>query len=272
MNEAIAHPPAWRFSPSVVIGSLCLITYIAVFYGIAQASGIDYGEWFANVNNAIYSALIPLVAGSVLLIAFQVLSRWNAVWRDPVRLPTNRLHATLMYLFVVTIVLRLVFIRWGEVPAELLLVVIAVGIGVGFAEEMALRGVFLRGMRTKGRSEGTAVLWTCIAFGLLHIPNIFLGVGVLGIGQLVLAALTGFVLYLFRRRFAWIVPAMIAHGIWDISVFLSKDYLSPTMNTIALALSAVIQVLALIALVQFVRSEREPAVSTIQKVVQNSHC
>jgi len=257
-DEAIVPTPPCRFTPSVAIGTLCLIAYIAVFYGIAQASGIDYGEWFANANNAIHSALIPLVAGSVLLIAFLVLSRWNVVWRDPVRLPTNRLHAALMILFVGTIVLRLVFIKWGEVPIDLLLVAIGVGIGVGFAEEMALRGVFLRGMRTNGRNEGRAVLWTCVAFGLLHIPNIFLGTGLLGIGQLVLAALSGFVLYLFRRRFAWIVPAMIAHGIWDISVFLSKDYLSQTMNTITLALTLTSQLLALIALVQFVRSEREP--------------
>ena len=262
-NEAIVPTHPWRFSPSVAIGTLCLIAYIAVFYGIAQASGIDYGEWFANANNAIHSALIPLVAGSLLLIAFLGWSRWNAVWRDPVRLPTNRLHATLIYLFVGTIVLRLVFINWGEVPTELLLVVIAVGIGVGFAEEMALRGVFLRGMRTNGRNEGRAVLWTTIAFGLLHIPNIFLGTGLFGIVQLLLAGLTGFVLYLFRRRFAWIVPAMIAHGIWDISVFLSKDYLSQTMNTITFALTAVIQLLAIIALVQFVRSEREAVNVTI---------
>ena len=262
-NEAIVPTHPWRFSPSVAIGTLCLIAYIAVFYGIAQASGIDYGEWFANANNAIHSALIPLVAGSLLLIAFLGWSRWNAVWRDPVRLPTNRLHATLIYLFVGTIVLRLVFIKWGEVPTELLLVVIAVGIGVGFAEEMALRGVFLRGMRTNSRSEGRAVLWTTIAFGLLHIPNIFLGTGLFGIVQLLLAGLTGFVLYLFRRRFAWIVPAMIAHGIWDISVFLSKDYLSQTMNTITLALTAVIQLLAIIALVRFVRSEREAVNVTI---------
>ena len=262
-NEAIVPTHPWRFSPSVAIGTLCLIAYIAVFYGIAQASGIDYGEWFVNANNAIHSALIPLVAGSLLLIAFLLLSRWNAVWRDPVRLPTNRLHATLIYLFVGTIVLRLVFIKWGEVPTELLLVVIGVGIGVGFAEEMALRGVFLRGMRTNGRSEGRAVLWTTIAFGLLHIPNIFLGTGLFGIVQLLLAGLTGFVLYLFRRRFAWIVPAMIAHGIWDISVFLSKDYLSQTMNTITLALTAVIQLLAIIALVRFVRSEGEAVNVTI---------
>lgn len=258
--EILSKVPVPRVRPSVAAASLCLIGYIAVFYGMAQATGIDYQDWFASAANALRSALFPLIAGSALLLVFLAWSRWNAVWRDPYRLPTNRLHATLMLLFVATILLRLVSIQWGAVPTDLLLVVIGVGIGVGFAEEMALRGVFLRGMRSCGRCEGQAALWTCVAFGLLHIPNIFLGVGVLGIAQLVMAALTGFVLYLFRRRFARIVPAMIAHGVWDISVFLGKDYLPAAIATASLALTGVIQVLALVALLLFVRSETQPVV------------
>jgi membrane protease YdiL (CAAX protease family) len=246
------------FAPGVATGSICLIAYVAIFYGIAQASGIPYGEWFSNADNAIKSALIPLVAGSILLAFFLLALRWNAVWRDPIRLPTNRLHATLMGLFVAAIAMRLAFIRWADVPVEFLLVASAVAVGVGFAEEMALRGIFLRGMRTNGRSEGAAVLWTCIAFGLLHIPNIFLGTGLPGILQLVMAALTGFVLYLMRRRFGWIVPAMIAHGAWDFSAFLAQDYLSEAVNQATLALTMLIQLLALVALVQFVRTERQP--------------
>ena len=258
-HEIMPLAPVPRVRPSVAVATLCLIGYIAVFYGMAQASGIDYQDWFANASNALHSALVPLIAGSALLLTFMAWSRWNALWRDPFRLPTSGLHASLMLLFVATILLRLVFMQWGSVPIDLLLVVIGVGIGVGFAEEMALRGVFLRGMRSCGRNEGRAALWTCVAFGLLHIPNIFLGVGVLGIAQLPMAALTGFVLYLFRRRFAWIVPAMIAHGMWDISVFLSKDYLPAAIATASFALTGVIQLLALVALVLFVRNETKPA-------------
>lgn len=246
------------FAPSVALATIGLFAYIAIFYGIAQASGIAYGQWFATADNALHSALIPLLAGSGFLAMFMLVFRWNALWRDPVRLPTDRLQATLMLLFIGIIMLRLLFIRWQDVPTELLLVVLGVGTGVGFAEEMALRGIFLRGMRTNGRCEGRAVLWTCIAFGLLHVPNIFLGTGVLGISQLLLAALTGFILYLFRRRFAWIVPAMVAHGVWDISVFLSADYLSETLNTLTIALTFLMQILTLVALVQFVRRERDP--------------
>jgi uncharacterized protein len=245
-------------TPRVWIAVMVLLGYIAVFYGIAQSSGIPYGDWFESAENAIRSALIPLAVGSGFLILCLAVLRWSAMWRDPVRMPTNRLQVMLLLLFAGIILIRLLFTRWGDVPVDLLLVVLGVGVGVGFAEEMALRGIFLRGMRTNGRSEGRAVLWTCIAFGLLHIPNIFLGVGLLGISQLLLAALTGFVLYLFRRRFAWIVPAMLAHGIWDISVFLSADYLSETINSVTIALTFLLQILALVGLIQFVRKEREP--------------
>ncbi|MBP7370773.1 MAG: CPBP family intramembrane metalloprotease [Arenimonas sp.] len=244
-------------APSVALASIGLIVYIAIFYGIAYASGIPYGEWFTTAENAIHSALLPLLVGSLFLGLFLAVTRWNAIWRDPVRLPLSRLETTIIWLFAAIVLLRLLFIRWLDVPTDLLWVVLAVGVGVGFAEEMALRGVFLRGLRSNGRSEGKAVLWTCVAFGLLHIPNIFLGTGVLGISQLLLAALSGFILYLFRRRFAWIVPAMVAHGIWDISVFLSADYLSETMNTLTIALTFLMQILALVALVLFVRRERE---------------
>lgn len=247
-----------RWAASAPLAALCLIIYVAVFYGIAWSSGIPYGEWFASAENATRSALIPLAVGSGFLILCLAVLRWNAIWRDPVRLPTNRLQLMLLLLFAGIILIRLLFIRWSEVPVDLLLVVLGVGVGVGFAEEMALRGIFLRGMRTNGCSEGRAVLWTCIAFGLLHIPNIFLGTGVFGIAQLFLAALTGFILYLFRRRFAWIVPAMIAHGLWDISVFLSAKYLPETINNLTLGLTVLMQILALVALIQFVRREQAP--------------
>jgi uncharacterized protein len=263
-TKQTASPGSTRlFAPGVALATIGLIAYIAIFYGFAQASGIAYGEWFATAGNALHSALIPLLVGSGFLAMFMLAFQWNALWRDPVRLPTNRLQVFLLLLFTGIILIRLLFIRWQDVPTELLLVVLGVGVGVGFAEEMALRGIFLRGMRTHGRSEGRAVLWTCVAFGLLHIPNIFLGTGVLGISQLLLAALTGFILYLFRRRFAWIVPAMVAHGVWDISVFLSADYLSQTMNTLTIALTFLMQILALVALVQFVRREREPVMADV---------
>jgi membrane protease YdiL (CAAX protease family) len=82
-----------------------------------------------------------------------------------------------MAFFAASIVLRAFGIDWGTVDPALLLVVIASGVLVGFAEEMLFRGVFLRSMRTNGRTEAVAALWTAIAFGLFHLPNLLVGAG-----------------------------------------------------------------------------------------------
>jgi membrane protease YdiL (CAAX protease family) len=109
-------------------------------------------------------------------------------------------------LFAIVIAVRLGGIEWGDVQGRLLLAILAAGVLVGFAEEMMFRGIFLRGMRTDGRAEGWAVLWTAIAFGALHLPNVFLGTGLAGLAQFPLAAITGVTLYLFRRGFGSILP------------------------------------------------------------------
>ncbi|HEX3224001.1 MAG TPA: CPBP family intramembrane glutamic endopeptidase [Nocardioides sp.] len=61
------------------------------------------------------------------------------------------------------------------------LAIVAAGVLVGFAEEMVFRGIFLRAMRAGARPEGQAALWTAVAFGLFHLPNVFLGTGLLGL-------------------------------------------------------------------------------------------
>lgn len=88
-----------------------------------------------------------------------------------------------IYFFVASILVRVVGVDWGTVQAGLLLVVIASGVLVGFAEEMLFRGVFLRSLRTNGRTEAVAALWTAIAFGLFHLPNLLVGSGPTQLGQ-----------------------------------------------------------------------------------------
>lgn len=114
--------------------------------------------------------------------------------------------------------------------ARLLLVVIASGILVGFAEVTLFRGIFLRSMRTNG-PEAVAALWTAIAFGLFHLPNLLVGSAPTQLIQVVLAAISGVTLYTFRRYRGLILTAMIDHGIWDGSAFLAdsngRDWVGP---------------------------------------------
>lgn len=49
-----------------------------------------------------------------------------------------------MLAWMAMIAFRLVGIQWSAVPPDLLLAILAAGVGVGFAEELLFRGLFLR--------------------------------------------------------------------------------------------------------------------------------
>jgi hypothetical protein len=57
--------------------------------------------------------------------------------------------------FAVILAVRFVGLQYSDVPGDVLLAILAAGVLVGFAEEMLFREVFLRCMRTNGRTEGS---------------------------------------------------------------------------------------------------------------------
>ena len=206
------------------------------------------------------TAVVPLAVGNVLLLAFVWWARWDIFWRDPERLPMPRLGIVIVGLFVATVVVRLAGLTWADVPGDLLLAILATGVLVGLAEELLFRGIVLRCLRTGDRPESSAALWTALGFGLFHLPNIFMGTGAAGLSQIVLAALTGYALYLFRRWQGLLVVAMVAHGTWDISAFLVGDYGKDAAAGAALALNLVLAAACVVALVRSLRSDRDFAV------------
>lgn len=63
------------------------LVYSSLFLGIAASSGIKYADWLDTADNALRTAVIPLAAGSLLLLGFLAFARWDTVWKDPARLP-----------------------------------------------------------------------------------------------------------------------------------------------------------------------------------------
>lgn len=210
-----------RIRPSIWVALAVVLADVAWTTALMLSSGLAYADIGKSAGNVVRMALVPLAVGVVLLTAFLVFARWDHVWRDPVRLPTTPAMKVAMVVFVTAVVVRFAGAGWGRIPLDLLVAVLALGVLVGYVEEILFRGIFLRAMRQGGRSEARAVVWTAVAFGLFHLPNIVLGQGWLGLLQVVVATFTGAMLYAFRRQWAFILPAMIAHGLWDVSTFLT---------------------------------------------------
>jgi hypothetical protein len=257
MNTTFACAPR---RPSVAAAVTAVMLYIAVVNGIQLSAGVPYAEWFKTAGNAWRMAVLPLAAGSALLLVAVRAAGWSHLWRDPVRLQTPGVMRAALVFWWLAIAIRLAGVQWDTVPLNLLAAVIVSGVLVGFAEETLFRGIFLRGLRERGRPEASAALWAAAAFGLFHLPNVFMGAGWIGLFQVVLAALSGSLLYAFRRRYGTIWPAMVAHGAWDISTFLAGSAASPWLADATLPLLAIQIALGLAVCASLLRHDRQTRV------------
>jgi membrane protease YdiL (CAAX protease family) len=247
----------YRLRPTVWVGIAVVLAYVVLVFGLQLSSGLEYTEWTDTAEHGIRAAVIPLGAGVVLLVAFLAFARWDMVWRDPERLPMTRAMNVAIWFFVIAIVIRFALTDWGAVDVPLVLVIIGAGVLVGFAEEALFRGIVLRTLRTGGRDEARAALWTSVGFGLFHLPNLLVSGGEpLQLVQVAVAGITGVALYLFRRRWGFILPAMIAHGIWDMSSFLSATNDSLWAYSIGFVVMIGSVVVGIVALVSIWRKDQ----------------
>lgn len=258
---AAASSPTWRVAPSVPVAIGVFIAYVVVFIGLAFSAGIDYDDWFDTGGNAFRTAVIPLIGGSLVLIAFLLWARWDWVFKDPARLPMYGFLWVPLVIFVVGIVVHFAIADWANTPADLLLAIVAAGVLVGFTEETLFRGIILRSLRTNLRPEAWVMLISSVWFGFFHLTNLVVGSPVSGVLlQCILASSAGVVLYLFRRVRGLLLVGMIAHGLWDMSVFLP-----PPSGTIAIAnlsIQILVLITAVIAAIIMLRRDRRTAVTS----------
>lgn len=245
-----------RLSPGLAPALAVWVLYSILTFVIQSSSGIPYAEWFRTAANTWRTGVLSLAAGSVLLVGWVALTRWDHLWRDPRPLPVTGVMKVAMGVWIASIALRLGGIDWQAVPLDLLLPIVVSGVLVGFAEETLFRGFVLRALREGGRAESSAALWTAVGFGLFHLPNVLMGTGAVGVIQVFLAALSGSVLYVFRRHTGRLWPAMVAHGAWDISTFLAGGYALPWLNALTLPMLGLSVILGIAVLVSILRGDR----------------
>ncbi|HEX5924919.1 MAG TPA: CPBP family intramembrane glutamic endopeptidase [Baekduia sp.] len=69
-------------------------------------------------------------------------------------------------------------------------------------------------------TEGRVALWSSLVFGLVHVSNA-IGQGPQAFAQAAIVSTSGYFFYLGRRAGGTILLPMLAHGLWDFSIFSS---------------------------------------------------
>ena len=196
------------------------IAYVLVFQGLTLVAGTSFDERFSSGSNAFRGAVIPLLGAGLVLILFLLWARWDFVFKDPERLPMRPVLWVPVVLYTLAIVVQFAVADWSK-ASDRLLAVVAAGLLVGYTEETLFRGIILRSLRTNARPEAWAMLITTVWFGLFHLLSVFGGLDIVStLTQCFLAATSGVAYYLFRRTRGLLILAMLAHGLWDLSLFL----------------------------------------------------
>jgi uncharacterized protein len=233
-----------RVKPTALIGLAIWLLYVAIIVIMQKTSGIPYTEFGDSTAN-MWRGIIPsLVVGSLVIAGLSVwMGWWGPALRDQHR---TRVGWTLIApaIFLIIALGNFAFTDWGNISAGFLLVALALGVFVGFAEEFVCRGMLLVGLR--GTLQEVAV-WalTCVVFGVMHGVNIFLGASVgETVPQIILASLQGSSFYILRRYYGSLIWAMALHGLWDMSIFVQTQSDGPVNLLAALIWPA--SILALI--------------------------
>lgn len=159
----------------------------------------------------------PFLLAALFLLALVIWQQWRDVGLN--QLPSGR-SLLLTWLPMLYIVVGLgLGVVFGLPPAGVLLWILFNTFLVGLSEELMFRGVLLQAFR-RTVSIWPAVALTTLAFGAIHILNVFM-TGDLSRAsiQAAAAALSGLLFIALRLRTGSLWPCIIVHGLWDFATF-----------------------------------------------------
>ena len=207
--------------PSVWMGILLYLGYLAIFFTVWTINGVDYlriGE--SAETTKLWYALPTLFGCAFLVAAISVLGWWRSVLFDASRSGPAWIWI-LPAVMVAIIMNNFVGMPSGRLSAELLLWSTLGGVGVGFGEEMITRGSMIAGLRSRF-SEGRVWLISTLLFSAMHVPNVIFGLPMEAMPvQVLLTFIMGSGLYVVRRMSGTLILPILLHGLWDSSLFLN---------------------------------------------------
>lgn len=208
-----------RVTPRMWIGLAIYVGYVLVIYLVTTFSGVPFTEIGKSAESTWRGAVLDLAVAAVLLAITTSLLGW---WR-PALFERKRSHHKwpifVPAIMLVVAILNLFTTDWSKFDASFIVSLVALGVCVGFSEELMSRGLLLTAFRSQFR-EVWVWLFTSLLFGAMHLVNAALGAPFLSaLQQAGLAAMSGTCFYIVRRVTGSLVWAMALHGIWDIGGF-----------------------------------------------------
>ena len=208
-----------RVTPKVWMGPVIWIGYIVIITTVSLLSGVPFPEIGTSAESTWRGAVMDLAVGAVFLIIVATALGW---WRPALferRRSKHKWPVFVPIIMFVAVILNFFNTDWSKFDTSFILSLVALGVLVGFCEELMARGLVLTALRAR-LAEGWVWFLTSAMFGLMHVVNAILGAPLLSsLSQAALAFASGTAFYVLRRVTGSLIWAMLLHGLWDVSVF-----------------------------------------------------
>lgn len=199
-----------------------LVVYLVFYLGVALLIGwvagdrIDDDNVVADARSVFLALALPTLIGAASLLVFARRVGWlSAIFgRQPVRGSWWMWGAP--FLVFAAIAGHVAQISGDRLNAADLAAFIALGVGVGLAEEVATRGVAVKMLRDAGHGERFVAVGSSLLFALMHSVNLFAGMSVKTVVSTILYTFGfGMCMYLTMRVTGTIWAAILLHGLTD---------------------------------------------------------
>jgi membrane protease YdiL (CAAX protease family) len=232
-----------RVTPRAWIGITIWAGYVVIIFSVTLLSGVPYTEIGTSAESTWRGAVLDLAVGAVALIIVASLLGW---WR-PALVERRRSHHKwpifVPIIMFVAAILNIFSTDWSQFDTSFLLSLLALGVLVGFNEELMARGLLLTSLRPQLKEVWVWFI-TSALFSLMHVGNALIGAPLLSsLEQAGLAFASGTAFYIVRRVTGSLIWAMALHGLWDVSVFAVGH--APLSASIGGVLAPVVGILSL---------------------------
>lgn len=202
--------------------------YLAIYLGIGQLTGqlfagsIDTANPTGPAPSILLGVMLPILLGGILLLLFVRSLGWTRAVFGPQPVHGSGWMWIAVVIVVIPILLRLIATDWSANSVPVLWSLLALGLCVGFTEELITRGAAVTMLRRGGASERTVMLVSSAVFGLLHAGNLLSGQDPLTVGVTVVYAFGfGAMMYLVLRVTGRLIWPMLLHAATDPTTILA---------------------------------------------------
>lgn len=221
MNSMHTEQNMARHKPTVWLGIVLYLGYLAIFFSTWTINGVDYLRIGENAETTkLWYAFPTLFGCAFLVVGISILGWWRQVLFEESKSGPGWIWF-LPVVMTAIILKNFLGLPTDKLTAELLLWSTLGAVGVGFGEEMITRGSMIVGLRSRF-SEVQVWLISSLLFSALHVPNVIFGLPLVTMPiQVVLTFIMGSGFYIIRRLSGTLIVPMILHGLWDSSIFLT---------------------------------------------------